>query len=150
MSVFSYLNDLERISQQGYMPTQQDVLRTRVKTTGIVETHFTFKELYFKSVNLFNSSSLSFTLLRATCWLISACVCEQNVRCGWPALREEEMDSLFRGCHSYYLLRSTEWLRLGAGWGWGDGALASMFLLSFIHTWAKLISAFFRHFFFNM
>ncbi|KAI5095051.1 guanine nucleotide-binding protein G(k) subunit alpha, partial [Silurus meridionalis] len=43
-----YLNDLERISQQGYMPTQQDVLRTRVKTTGIVETHFTFKELYFK------------------------------------------------------------------------------------------------------
>lgn len=47
----SYLNDLERISQQGYMPTQQDVLRTRVKTTGIVETHFTFKELYFKSVN---------------------------------------------------------------------------------------------------
>ncbi|XP_053481166.1 guanine nucleotide-binding protein G(i) subunit alpha isoform X1 [Ictalurus furcatus] len=43
-----YLNDLERISQQSYMPTQQDVLRTRVKTTGIVETHFTFKELYFK------------------------------------------------------------------------------------------------------
>ncbi|MEJ1278012.1 hypothetical protein NN561_008931 [Cricetulus griseus] len=31
-----------------YIPTQQDVLRTRVKTTGIVETHFTFKELYFK------------------------------------------------------------------------------------------------------
>lgn len=43
-----YLNDLERISQPTYTPTQQDVLRTRVKTTGIVETHFTFKELYFK------------------------------------------------------------------------------------------------------
>ncbi|KAJ8372816.1 hypothetical protein AAFF_G00276710 [Aldrovandia affinis] len=43
-----YLNDLERISQPSYIPTQQDVLRTRVKTTGIVETHFTFKELYFK------------------------------------------------------------------------------------------------------
>uniref|UniRef100_A0AAY4AZB9 Adenylate cyclase-inhibiting G alpha protein n=1 Tax=Denticeps clupeoides TaxID=299321 RepID=A0AAY4AZB9_9TELE len=43
-----YLNDLDRISQQSYIPTQQDVLRTRVKTTGIVETHFTFKELYFK------------------------------------------------------------------------------------------------------
>uniref|UniRef100_A0A8C6QTD8 Guanine nucleotide-binding protein G(K) subunit alpha n=1 Tax=Nannospalax galili TaxID=1026970 RepID=A0A8C6QTD8_NANGA len=36
------------ISQTNYIPTQQDVLRTRVKTTGIVETHFTFKELYFK------------------------------------------------------------------------------------------------------
>ncbi|XP_033939721.1 guanine nucleotide-binding protein G(i) subunit alpha-2-like [Gymnodraco acuticeps] len=43
-----YLNDLERIAKADYIPTQQDVLRTRVKTTGIVETHFTFKELHFK------------------------------------------------------------------------------------------------------
>lgn len=48
----SYLNDLERICEQNYVPTQQDVLRTRVKTTGIVETHFTFKDLYFKSVHV--------------------------------------------------------------------------------------------------
>lgn len=47
----SYLNDLERICQPNYVPTQQDVLRTRVKTTGIVETHFTFKDLYFKLVS---------------------------------------------------------------------------------------------------
>lgn len=46
----SYLNDLDRICEPGYIPTQQDVLRTRVKTTGIVETHFTFKDLYFKLV----------------------------------------------------------------------------------------------------
>ena len=45
---FSYLNALDRISQPGYIPTEQDVLRTRVKTTGIVETHFTFKDLHFK------------------------------------------------------------------------------------------------------
>lgn len=44
----SYLNDLERIAKADYIPSQQDVLRTRVKTTGIVETHFTFKELHFK------------------------------------------------------------------------------------------------------
>jgi guanine nucleotide-binding protein G(i) subunit alpha len=43
-----YLNALDRISQPGYVPTQQDVLRTRVKTTGIVETHFTYKNLHFK------------------------------------------------------------------------------------------------------
>ncbi|XP_046873019.1 guanine nucleotide-binding protein G(i) subunit alpha-2-like, partial [Hypomesus transpacificus] len=43
-----YLNDLERIAQADYIPSQQDVLRTRVKTTGIVETHFTFKDLHFK------------------------------------------------------------------------------------------------------
>ncbi|KAK3512687.1 hypothetical protein QTP70_023168, partial [Hemibagrus guttatus] len=43
-----YLNDLERIAKGDYIPTQSDVLRTRVKTTGIVETHFTFKDLHFK------------------------------------------------------------------------------------------------------
>lgn len=43
-----YLNALERISQSNYIPSQQDVLRTRVKTTGIVETHFMFKGLHFK------------------------------------------------------------------------------------------------------
>lgn len=43
-----YLNALDRISRPGYVPTQQDVLRTRVKTTGIVETNFSFKNLNFK------------------------------------------------------------------------------------------------------
>ncbi|CAH0562433.1 unnamed protein product [Brassicogethes aeneus] len=43
-----YLNALDRISQHGYVPSQQDVLRTRVKTTGIVETNFSFKNLRFK------------------------------------------------------------------------------------------------------
>lgn len=50
----SYLNDLDRISQATYIPTQQDVLRTRVKTTGIVETHFTFKDLHFKWESVFD------------------------------------------------------------------------------------------------
>lgn len=43
-----YLSSLERIGAPNYTPTQQDVLRTRVKTTGIVETHFVFKDLHFK------------------------------------------------------------------------------------------------------
>ncbi|XP_023210029.1 guanine nucleotide-binding protein G(i) subunit alpha-like isoform X2 [Centruroides sculpturatus] len=43
-----YLNSLDRISQPNYIPSQQDVLRTRIKTTGIVETLFTFKGLHFK------------------------------------------------------------------------------------------------------
>lgn len=45
-----YLNALDRISSPNYVPTQQDVLRTRVKTTGIIETHFSFKGLRFKYV----------------------------------------------------------------------------------------------------
>ncbi|KPP80220.1 hypothetical protein Z043_100142 [Scleropages formosus] len=43
-----YLNDLERLVQPGYVPTEQDVLRSRVKTTGIIETQFSFKDLNFR------------------------------------------------------------------------------------------------------
>ncbi|KAL1238354.1 Guanine nucleotide-binding protein G(o) subunit alpha [Trichinella spiralis] len=43
-----FLDDLDRLGQHEYQPTEQDILRTRVKTTGIVEVHFTFKNLNFK------------------------------------------------------------------------------------------------------
>ncbi|XP_068134384.1 guanine nucleotide-binding protein G(i) subunit alpha-3-like [Hyperolius riggenbachi] len=47
-----YLNDLDRISDPNYIPTPQDVLRMRVKTTGIVETHYTFRRLHFKLLDV--------------------------------------------------------------------------------------------------
>ena len=47
-----YLNALDRISTPDYIPTVQDVLRTRVKTTGIVETRFLFKTLSFKMIDV--------------------------------------------------------------------------------------------------
>lgn len=43
-----FLDSLPRISAPDYVPTQQDVLRTRVKTTGIIETKFRYKGLLFK------------------------------------------------------------------------------------------------------
>lgn len=36
----------------GYVPTVDDVLRTRVKTTGIVEMVFTFRDLRFRLVDV--------------------------------------------------------------------------------------------------
>lgn len=42
---FSHLN---RINSPDYIPTQQDVLRSRVRTTGIVETSFTYNGLRFR------------------------------------------------------------------------------------------------------
>lgn len=47
-SSFSFLDDLDRLGAKDYQPTEQDILRTRVKTTGIVEVHFSFKNLNFK------------------------------------------------------------------------------------------------------
>ena len=41
-----FLDKLDEIGSPQYLPTIQDILRTRVKTTGIVEINFTFKGLF--------------------------------------------------------------------------------------------------------
>ncbi|CAE7054548.1 unnamed protein product [Rhizoctonia solani] len=43
-----YFNSLERMSSPTYLPTDQDILRSRVKTTGITETTFRVGELTYK------------------------------------------------------------------------------------------------------
>ncbi len=45
---FSFLDDLDRLGAKDYQLSEQDILRTRVKTTGIVEVHFQFKNMNFK------------------------------------------------------------------------------------------------------
>jgi guanine nucleotide-binding protein G(i) subunit alpha len=42
------LDSLARITAQDYVPTDQDILRSRVRTTGIVETHFRIGDLTYK------------------------------------------------------------------------------------------------------
>src|SRR6266702_4436182 len=39
---------VDRMADHGYMPTDQDILRSRVKTTGITETAFKIGELTYK------------------------------------------------------------------------------------------------------
>lgn len=40
----SYLSHLERITEEGYIPTAQDVLRSRMPTTGINEYCFSVQK----------------------------------------------------------------------------------------------------------
>jgi len=47
-SAVYYFNAIERMSQMSYMPSDQDILRSRVKTTGITETTFQVGELTYK------------------------------------------------------------------------------------------------------
>lgn len=44
----SYLSELERIATPGFVPTQQDVLRVRVPTTGIIEYPFDLENIIFR------------------------------------------------------------------------------------------------------
>ncbi|KAG5281209.1 hypothetical protein AALO_G00068640 [Alosa alosa] len=47
-----YLGDLERIANPGYLPTQQDILRVRVPTTGIIEYPFDLENVIFRMVDV--------------------------------------------------------------------------------------------------
>jgi len=51
-SVIHYINSLGRISAPNYIPTEMDVLKTRVRTVGIMQTQFTYKDLFFKVVDV--------------------------------------------------------------------------------------------------
>lgn len=43
-----YVNAIDRMAAANYLPTDQDILRSRVKTTGITETTFQVGELTYK------------------------------------------------------------------------------------------------------
>jgi GTPase SAR1 family protein len=47
-----YFSDMDRISAPEYCPTQEDVLRSRVKTTGIVETEFPMGDKIIKMMDV--------------------------------------------------------------------------------------------------
>ena len=44
----SYFNAIDRMADPNYLPTDQDILRSRVKTTGITETMFRVGELTYR------------------------------------------------------------------------------------------------------
>jgi len=43
-----YFGEIDRIKAANFLPNQQDVLRARVRTTGIIETSFKFKNMVFR------------------------------------------------------------------------------------------------------
>jgi GTPase SAR1 family protein len=51
-SAHYYLSDVERLTMPDYIPTEQDILRLRVPTTGIVEYTFDMKHVIFRMVDV--------------------------------------------------------------------------------------------------
>ncbi|XP_033613639.1 guanine nucleotide-binding protein subunit alpha-14 isoform X3 [Fukomys damarensis] len=47
-----YLTDIDRIAMPSFVPTQQDVLRVRVPTTGIIEYPFNLEDIIFRMVDV--------------------------------------------------------------------------------------------------
>jgi len=47
-----YFDDIDRISAVNYVPTVEDILRTRVRTSGIVEEHFQIEDTDFLMIDV--------------------------------------------------------------------------------------------------
>lgn len=47
-----YFEHIARVAKEGYVPDVQDVLRSRVKTTGVVETAFDVEDIVFRLVDV--------------------------------------------------------------------------------------------------
>lgn len=85
---FSYLSDLERISAASYIPSQQDILRVRVATTGIVEYPFDLQNVVFRWDNVPRSQKISLKLKRPinkppaaiTTTLMEYFICQQSTQ----------------------------------------------------------------------
>lgn len=48
MRACSFCADLDRVWDKGYVPTDQDLLRSRLRTTGITETVFDLGQLTYR------------------------------------------------------------------------------------------------------
>lgn len=48
MLCLSFFEDLDRLFSKEFVPTDQDVLRARLRTTGITETHFDLGSLQYR------------------------------------------------------------------------------------------------------
>ena len=46
------LDNIQRLAEPNYVPTEQDVLRSRSKTTGIIETEFDIEKSHFRLVDV--------------------------------------------------------------------------------------------------
>lgn len=51
-SAVYFFSDIERIGEPNYVPTNQDVLRCRVRSTGIDEAEFELEEMEFKMLDV--------------------------------------------------------------------------------------------------
>jgi len=47
-----YFDEIDRIAKPEFLPTPQDVLRSRAKTTGIIETEFDVESTHFRMVDV--------------------------------------------------------------------------------------------------
>lgn len=83
----SYFQNMDRLLSDDYVPDEQDVLRSRVQTTGIIETSFHVKQLTYRCHSpLLIPPSLLFIIFVFP---------SQGGRCWRSKVRKKKMDPVF-------------------------------------------------------
>lgn len=52
--------EIDRVAAHNYLPTEQDILRVRVPTTGIIEYPFDLEEIRFRYIFILNQLLANF------------------------------------------------------------------------------------------
>uniref|UniRef100_A0A673KXF5 Guanine nucleotide-binding protein subunit alpha n=1 Tax=Sinocyclocheilus rhinocerous TaxID=307959 RepID=A0A673KXF5_9TELE len=105
--VHSYLNSLDRIANPSYLPNQQDVLRVRVPTTGIIEYPFDLQSVIFRMVDVGGQRSERrkwihcFENVTSTMFLVALSEYDQVLVESDNENRMEESKALFRTIITY-------------------------------------------------
>ncbi len=93
---FRLLDSVMRIAEPNYSPTQNDILFSRVRTTGVVELQFTIEDVKFKYAICYSLVSLPlFT------------VCLQSFRFRWSEVGTKEVASFLPGILLWFKLSHT-------------------------------------------
>ena len=73
----SYFDAIDRIAAPGYVPTDDDVLRSRAKTTGIIETLFEVDGIKVILIVSLRSDLcvIDASMIDITCWCCYSFVC---------------------------------------------------------------------------
>ena len=80
----SFFGEVLRIGTPNYLPTVDDVLRARAKSTGIMDTRFNMGKLSY-AFHIFFVSTYSYYAAEYTCSMSAAN--DLNVKNGYTALR---------------------------------------------------------------
>merc|ERR1711997_92427 len=111
-----YLSDIDRIAEPDYLPTQQDILRVRVPTTGIIEYPFDLEEIRFRMVDVGGQRSERrkwihcFENVTSIIFLVALSEYDQVLVESENENRMEETKALFRCIISYEWFQSKSFI----------------------------------------
>ena len=109
----SFFNKVTQLAKPGYLPDSQDILRSRVRTTGIHEQTFIINDVEFVYVILHSVLTLQTSRTYRHCCTPSFLISYQGGGCWRTTQRAQEVDSLLRRCNSGDFFGGSQCLRPG-------------------------------------